>query len=336
MFCSKQKDNRVEEYLKWVSAAFPSLSDCFKESVMMLSNAAIEYNQKRIELFCQKRKEDESQYPILHLDIDDILNGSFSGSRLEELQQMLNEVTEEEKKRERTLLSSESIAGLSRTALSFACEHFSPSAFQCLVNIFKHNHSRRKRWESTVDQLFTFWRESREQIFRLQKYLNLKEYDDFVNLLVEFLPNKESATFLEASLKNPRQKGTPLHPLLSLSCYQPSFRGSLPREEREKLASSIFYRTINMQFEAKQSDVSAELLSILQLLKTPLKACPLLQTREFYSNLSQTFSLVLEHCKNTNAIIFIIQEARSFFGKQLSEDKANEPILIRIVTISLS
>ena len=304
MFCSKQKDNRVEEYLKWVSAAFPSLPDCFKESVMMLSNAAIEYNQKRIELFCQKRKEDESQYPILHLDIDDILNGSFSGSRL--------------------------------TALSFACEHFSPGAFQCLVNIFKHNHSGRKRWESAVDQLFTFWRESREQIFLLQKYLNLKEYDDFVNLLVEFLPNKESSTFLEASLKNPRQKGTPLHPLLSLSCYQPSFRGSLPREEREKLASSIFYRTINMQFEAKQSDVSAELLSILQLLKTPLKACPLLQTREFYSNLSQTFSLMLEHCKNTNAIIFIIQEARSFFGKQLSEDKANEPILIRIVTIPLS
>ena len=140
-FFNKQKENRVEDYLKWVSSSFDALQDGLKESVMMLSNAAIEYNQKRIELFRQKRKEDESQYPILHLDIDDILNGSFTGSRLEELQRMLDEVTEEEKKRERTLLSGESIVGLSRTALSFACQHFSPSAFQCLVNIFRQNHS---------------------------------------------------------------------------------------------------------------------------------------------------------------------------------------------------
>ena len=71
-------------------------------------------------------------------------NGSFTGSRLEELQRMLDEVTEEEKKRERTLLSGESIVGLSRTALSFACQHFSPSAFQCLVNIFRQNHSTKE------------------------------------------------------------------------------------------------------------------------------------------------------------------------------------------------
>lgn len=143
-FSNKQKENRVGDYLKWVSSSFDALQDRLKESVMMLSNAAIEYNQKRIELFCQKRKEDESQYPILHLDIDDILNGSFTGSRLEELQRMLDEVTEEEKKRERTLLNGESIVGLSRTALSFACQHFSPSAFQCLVNIFRQNHSTKE------------------------------------------------------------------------------------------------------------------------------------------------------------------------------------------------
>ena len=143
-FSNKQKENRVEDYLKWVSSSFDALQDRLKESVMMLSNAAIEYNQKRIELFCQKRKEDESQYPILHLDIDDILNGSFTGSRLEELQRMLDEVTEEEKKRERTLLSGESIVGLSRTALSFACQQFSPSAFQCLVNIFRQNPSKKE------------------------------------------------------------------------------------------------------------------------------------------------------------------------------------------------
>lgn len=145
--CStKQKENRVEDYLKWVASSFDALQDRLKESVMMLSNAAIEYNQKRIELFYQKRKEDEWQYPILHLDIDDILNGSFTGSRLEELQRMLDEVTEEEKKRERTLLSGESVVGLSRTALSFACQQFSPSAFQCLVNIFRQNHSKIEGW----------------------------------------------------------------------------------------------------------------------------------------------------------------------------------------------
>ena len=135
------KENRVDEYLKWVSNNFFSLQDRLKESVMMLSNAAIEYNQKRIELLCQKRKENEMHYPIMNLGIDDILNGSFSGSRLEELQQMLIEVIEEEGKRERVLLSSEIIVGLSKTAFWYACQQFSPIAFQCLENIIIQNCS---------------------------------------------------------------------------------------------------------------------------------------------------------------------------------------------------
>ena len=181
--------------------------------------------------------------------------------------------------------------------------------------------------------MFSFWRECKEAIFQLQKYANLREYDEFANLLVEFLPQKESVTFVEASLQNAKQKAAPIHPLLSVHYYHPSFRGSLTREERNKLATSIFYRTINLQYEAKRRDVSSELLSIMQMLKTPLRACSILQTKELYTNLSHSFSLTLEQCKNTSFIILIIQEARSYFSYQLAQDKANENLLFRIVPL---
>lgn len=169
----------------------------------------------------------------------------------------------------------------------------------------------------------------------LQKYAGLKEFDKFLDLLIENLPHKETKLFLKLFLHSNIQKVVFIHPLLSFNCYNYSPQVSLQIEERATLASSIFYRTINLQFEAKRYDVSAKLLSILQILKTSIRDCVLLQTKEFYTNLSQSFSLVLEHCKCTSIVTTIIQEARLFFKMQLSQDKANELILIRIVAFSL-
>ena len=109
---------------------------------MTLASAALDYNQKRIELFQEMRQKEEQEYPILHLEIDDILNGSFSESRLEEMQEMLTKAEEEEAKRKSTLLKCECIAGVATMALCFAAERYSPTAFQCLLRAIEQNRSR--------------------------------------------------------------------------------------------------------------------------------------------------------------------------------------------------
>lgn len=88
----------------------------------MMALSVLQYNRAMKKVLLQQDREDAERYPILSLDIDEIMNDSLSELDLQELREMLKEVTQREEKRRKMVLSAECLYTAAFSLLQYALE----------------------------------------------------------------------------------------------------------------------------------------------------------------------------------------------------------------------
>ena len=89
---------------------------------LMMVLSVLQYNRVMKKVLRQQEKEDAERYPILSLDIDEIMNDSLSEVDLQELREMLKEVTQREEKRRKMVMSAECLYTVAFRLLQYALE----------------------------------------------------------------------------------------------------------------------------------------------------------------------------------------------------------------------
>lgn len=111
----------MEAYLTLI---LPRLSqDSHRQSFcLMMVLSVLQYNRAMKKVLRQQDREDAERYPILSLDIDEIMNDSLSELDLQELREMLKEVTQREERRRKMVLSAECLYATAFSLLQYALE----------------------------------------------------------------------------------------------------------------------------------------------------------------------------------------------------------------------
>lgn len=182
-----------------------------------------------------------------------------------------------------------------------------------------------------VDQLLIFWNEQNERVLALQQYRGMTEYDRFLELLIDTLPKESTKRFVE---ETPYVDAVLSHPFLSLQSITINTTETMSQSTKNEIAAILFYRLTSMQFAAQEEDIADDILSVLQILKTSIRECPLLRTKEFYATLGKLVRSVTDYCPNADKMACIIQEAREYFDFQSSFDNQNKCVLACIVLSS--
>ena len=182
-----------------------------------------------------------------------------------------------------------------------------------------------------VDQLLIFWTEQNERVLALQQYRGMTEYDRFLELLIDILPKENTKQFVE---ETPYVDAVLSHPFLSLRSITINTTETMSPSTKNEIAAILFYRLTNMQFAMHEEDITDDILSVFQILKTSIRECPLLRTKEFYATLGKLVNSVTDYCHNADKMACIIQQAREYFDFQSSFDNQNKCVLACIVVPS--
>ena len=326
----------MEAYLLLV---LPRLSEEVRqEHLLLMVFSILQYNRAMKKVMRRQYKEDSDRYPVLSMDVEEIMNESLSEIDLRDLQELLKEVTEREMKWKKRVLSSECLYTATFALLRHTLTTRDKLSFEVLVYCVLQRPSPRSSRPLLVGVTASLWSDHHDELVKLfQLDVADTALGRLFQILLACLPQKVSAELFPflvpparcAALFTPNiillqqvinHTKCSLQTIATIEFYQ------LQRGQSLSYFAPVvmnWTESLHTRFFQLHECITDETILLLRMLIAPLMQIDILHTPRFYTNVMQIVDEAVQSSTRASQAAQLLVEASSFITRQLNADAEN-------------
>ena len=306
----------------------------------------LQYNRAMRKVMQRQYKEDSDRYPVLSMDVEEIMNQSLSEIDLQDLRDLLKEVTERDMKWKKRVLSSECLYATTFALLRHTLTTRERFSFEVFVYCVLQQPSPHCIHLSLVGVTASLWNDHFEELTQLFR-LSIAEtaLGRLFQILLACLPQKVSAGLFPFLVPPARGASLfqsniillqqvinhtkcPLQTIASIEFYQLQCGQSL-----SYFAPVVMNWTesLHTRFSQLHENRTDETILLLRMLIDPLMQINILHTERFYTNVMQIVNDAAQSIRSVSEAAQLLLEANSFITRQMNNDAENRTRLHSMV-----